>query len=311
MYNDTIKVANKIITFNDLSEIFAQMNEKLMHYKKVSEIEEKKNHMLDYKYQNWTFKDYGSKLKFEIDFYDDTQINFDNYNNFISVFNNRIDEIKSIYVNFTLSYNVELQNQKKDYYTQHINMWIYENKMDIDISLSSEDKKIYDIYELIKKKILNAPRKYDLVIKKKKKITTIVGLAIGFIPSLILTTSLIAIPTFRQICAQGYVLYPILTLLLSLFLGTIIGSSLLESYYEKITPEKKYAGYNEKSGSSIYKDDIEQYTKTSEILIGKNVNNLKYRKKIKKYYKKYKKWIPYELGVMILISILVLFIGNI
>ena len=30
MYNDTIKVANKIITYNDLLEIFSRMQEKLV-----------------------------------------------------------------------------------------------------------------------------------------------------------------------------------------------------------------------------------------------------------------------------------------
>ncbi len=37
MYNDTIKVANKIITDEDLLEIFAQMNEKLIEYKKIND----------------------------------------------------------------------------------------------------------------------------------------------------------------------------------------------------------------------------------------------------------------------------------
>ena len=36
MYNDTIKVANKIITYDDLFEIFTQMNEKLIYYKKIN-----------------------------------------------------------------------------------------------------------------------------------------------------------------------------------------------------------------------------------------------------------------------------------
>ena len=35
MYNDTIKVANKIISYDDLFEIFSKMQEKLMYYKKI------------------------------------------------------------------------------------------------------------------------------------------------------------------------------------------------------------------------------------------------------------------------------------
>ena len=49
MYNDTIKVANKIITYNDLLEIFSRMQEKLVQLKKINAFEEMKNKMLDYK----------------------------------------------------------------------------------------------------------------------------------------------------------------------------------------------------------------------------------------------------------------------
>ena len=37
MYNDTIKVANKIIKYEDLYEIFSAMNEKLVKYKNIYE----------------------------------------------------------------------------------------------------------------------------------------------------------------------------------------------------------------------------------------------------------------------------------
>ena len=94
MYNSAIRVANKIITYDDLFEIFVQMNEKLIYYKKINNMEEKKNHMLEYNYQNWSFKDNGSRLQFDVNFYDDTQVKFDNYNNFISVLNRRLEEIK-------------------------------------------------------------------------------------------------------------------------------------------------------------------------------------------------------------------------
>lgn len=309
MYNDTIKVANKIITSDDLFEIFDSMNEKLVNYKKINEREETKNKMLDYKYQNWTFKDNGSCLRFDVDFYDDTSVRFDNYNNFITIFNTRLDEIKSIYVHFRLSYDVHVEEQKNEYYSQYISIWIYESKMDIDVSLSSEDRKIDDIYELIKNKILNAKPKYDEIIKKKNSITREIGLAIGFIPALIITTLLIFVPIVREIYIESYVVYPVSSLIFSLFIGGTIGSYKLNRYYKHIVPEQKYVGYDSNKGSSIYKDDIDKYVSTSEILIGKNINNLKYRTQIKEYKEKYKKWLPYEFGVLIFISIIILFLG--
>lgn len=311
MYSDTIKVANKIISYDDLFEIFSKMQEKLIYWQKINSSEEMQNRMLDYKYQNWSFKDSGSKLHFDVNFYDDTSIKFDNYNNFMSVFNSRLDEIKNIYLYFNLNYSVEHEGQNHQWYNQHINMNIYEEKMDIDVSLSSDDKKLDDIYDLIKSKILNAPQKYDDVIKKKSSITTIVGLAIGFIPALILSTLLIFVPTVRHIFAISYVLYPICSLILAFVIGGTIGSAKLDVLYKNIVPEKKYAGYDSTNYKSIYKDDIDKYVGTSEILIGKNVNNLQCRKSIIDYRDKYKKYIPYEVGVMLLISIIVLFLGEI
>lgn len=308
MYNDTIKVANKIISYNDLFEIFSRMQEKLVQFKKINDMEEMKNRMLDYKYQNWTFKDNGSKLTFDVDFTDDTSIKFDNYNNFISIFNSRLDEIKYINVYYSISYTTESEGRKSEYYNQHINMTIREDRMDIDVSLSSNDNKISDIYELIKSKVLNAPPKYDKVIQKKSSINTIVGLAIGFIPALIITTLLLFVPTVRKIYATSYVIYPILSVILAFVIGETMGLSKLDKWYKSINPEQKYDGYDTSKHKSIYKDDIDSYIKSSEILIGKNANNLNCRKNIIDSYKKYKKYIPYEIGIMLLMSVIVLFL---
>ena len=233
MYNDTIKVANKIITNSDLEEIFSAMQEKLVYYRKVSSNEEVQNRLLDYPYQRWTFKDTGSSLNFTVNFYDDTSIKFDNYENFMSIFNTRLDEIKDIYVRLSISYGVKNERQN-DYYHQSISMWIYENKMNIDVSLKSDDKKLDDVYETIKNKILSAPPKYDEVIKKKSSINTKVGFAIGMIPSLIIFTLLLLIPAVRQVFAVSYVLYPICVLVLAMFIGFTIGGSKLNGLYKKI-----------------------------------------------------------------------------
>ena len=308
MYNDTIKVANRIVSYDDLFDIFTKMQEKLNYYKKINANEEIKNRTINYKYQVWQFKDRDSKLTFLVDFKDDTTIKFDSYNKFISVFNTRLEEIKYIYVYFSLSYEVSSENYKSHSYHQYINMTIYENKMKIEVNLSSEDKKIDDVYELIKKKVLEAPPKYDTVVEKKSKINTLTAIAIGFIPSLIITTLLLIFPTIRQIFSSGYVIYPIVSFILALAIGGSISATKLDRLYKPINPEQKYAGYDVNKGTRLYKDDIDKYIETSEILIGKNVNNLKNRKEILAYYNKYKKYIPYELGIMLILSIIVIFL---
>ena len=145
MYNDSLKVANKIISYDDLIEIFSKMQEKIVSYQKINKIEEMKNSALDYRYQTWTFKDSGSRLYFQLQFHDNNSIEFDNYNNFITVFNNRLDEIKYVSANLSLSYSVQVEDRSNDYYHQSISMWIYEDRMEISTSLSSADDKLIDI----------------------------------------------------------------------------------------------------------------------------------------------------------------------
>ena len=168
MYNDKLKVANRIITDTDLIDIFNKMWEELEKYNKICKQEEQRNMVYERSYQTWTAENFSGTLKFTVNFDDNTNITFDNYNNFLSIFNNRIYEIKSIYVYYSYHYSVQYPNTTSKYYSQSINMSIYEEKMDVEVSLSSEDKKMDEVYNLIKQKILTAREKYDRVIKKKK-----------------------------------------------------------------------------------------------------------------------------------------------
>lgn len=304
MYDDSIKVANKIISYNDLLEIFTKMHEDFEKYKKIYKNEEVKNKMLDYRYQVWTFKDTSSDLHFTVNFYDDTNIKFDNYNNFYTVFNNRIEEIKSIYVRYSLNYSTTSPNERSEYYNQSISMWIYENKAEINLSLNSRDKKMDNIYELIKSKIANAPVKYDDVVKKKGSISSTVGVALAMIPSIIICILLLFIPSLRMVFSASVVLYPIVCSLIAFLLSGTMASWKLEDLYKSIVPDKKYINY-EKG----YRDDIDKYVETSEILIGKNFHNLENRRQIMEEYNKYKKYLPYEIGMLIILSIIVIFIG--
>ena len=110
---------------------------------------------------------------------------------------------------------------------------------------------------------------------------------------------------------MGYVVFPIASVILAFAIGNVISVFILDKWYKSINPEKKYAGYDSTNYKSIYKDDIDSYVNSSEILIGKNSNNLNCRKNIISCYEKYKKYIPFEIVAMILLSIIVIFLGEI
>lgn len=311
MYNDTIKAENKIISSQDLTEIFQLMGETLKKYLRISQQEEMQNRMLDITYQNYTFKDEGSKMKVVVDFYDNTNIIFDNYDNFMSIFYSRIEEIKSMDVYYKLNYTVITSepNRSRNFYMQSINMYINENKLDITLNLKSDEPKLAEIYNLIKNKVLNAPEKYDIVIREKNKITNAVIFGAGLIPGMLITILLLFVPIINDVFFKGYVVYPLISIFLAYIIGGVFSSSSLDKYYDTIIPDKKYAGYDTTKHKRIYKDDIDSFISTSEILIGKKVNNLRNREAIMTEYKKYKSRIPIELIALLTITIIVIIIG--
>lgn len=309
MYNDTIKVANKIISDTDLADIFQRMDEELKENQQICRQETMQNEKYEREYQHWTTKDFDGSFTCTFNFYDDTNVTVDNYPAFITIFNNRLHEVKDMWVRYNCHYWIQNGNDQK-MVSQHINMSIYEYKMDIEVNLSSDDKKMDDIYQLIKEKILHAPERYDRVIKKKSSITNKIGFALGMIPSLVICTLLVFVPAIRQIYGMTYVLFPIATIILAFMIGNTVFGGKLDRLYSTIVPEKKYAGYDSTNYKSIYKDDIEKFVETSEIIIGKNIDNIKNRKEIVELEKKYSSYIPKELIALLVLSIVMILVGK-
>lgn len=309
MYNETIDTSNKIITNEDLQEIFAKINEEMVNIENLSKEEKIRNQNVDTENQTWAYKNYSATFKCTFNFYDSTTITVDNYDGFINLYNDRLSEIKDMWVRCSLWYSHGI-GYHTDQITNHISLNIYNHKMDIETSLSSSDIHLNGVYELIKDKILNAPERYDNIIKNKSKISNVIGFSIGMIPSLIICTLLAIIPIVRQIYGMTYVLYPIIALVFGFLIGNTLFRGKIDGLYKYIEPEKKYAGYDTTNYKSIYKDDLEDYTKKSEILIGKNINNLNIRKQINELYEKYNKYLPIELLITVGLSIIMIVLGK-
>ena len=194
--------------------------------------------------------------------------------------------------------------------SQNINMNIYEHKMDIEVNLSSEDKKMDDVYQLIKEKILRAPERYDRIIKKKSSITNKIVFALGVIPSLVICTLLVFVPQIREIYGMTYVLFPMAVVILAFLIGNTLFRGTLDRLYSTIVPKQKYTGYNTTNHKSMYKDDIDDFVSTSEIIIGKNIDNLKHRSEISELEEKYSKYIPTELIVLLILSVIMIIVGK-
>lgn len=307
MYNDTITVANKIITDKDLLEIFQMMNDDLEENIEIAKKETIENEKYESNYQHWTVKQFSGNYNCTFNFHDDTSIKVDNYSDLLEVFHNRQNEIKSMWILYSYSYWIQ-DGEKQDYISQRINLAIYENSMNINFDLSSEDEKMNNIYQLIKEKILKAPTRYSRIIRKRRFISNKMYLAFGLIPSLILCTLLLFVPAIKEIFSNFFILYPITVLLFGFLLGSLLLGSKLQGLYSTLIPNQKYERFDMNKNKSIYKDDTNEYLSKGEIIIGKNTKNIKKRKEIIRMEKKYNKYIPVELFILVIISIFVLFL---
>ncbi len=294
MYNDSIKINDKIITSKDLLEIFDVMNKTWEQYKKTYYIEEQKNKMLESNYQTWTFKDNGSKLNFKIIFFDESNNIFDNYNDFISIYNNRLNEIKSINVEYYLVYDTDSLKEPRIRYNQSINMDIKENYINIDFNINNQDSKLDDVLNLIKSKISDAPKMKDEILKNKSKIINTISLSIGLIPAMVLLIIFLLIPTINNIFLKGYIVYPICSIIIAIIIGRIISSKKTLKYYDSF---------------KALKQDSSDNIQICEVLIGSNINNINIRSTIINEYNKYKKILIKEIIGLTIISIIVVVIG--
>lgn len=309
MYSDTLDVSNKIISDGDLLEIFEKMKEDMDENIRICNEETIRNEKYERNYQQWTTKDFRGKFIADVYFYDSTNIHFDTYEAFISVFHNRIQEIKNINIHFSYSYET-LENGIMNMQNQYIDLTIKENKMSISVHLKSTDNKMNDVYNIIKDKILNAPEKYDRIIKKRSAICTKAMIALGIIPSIIICTLLAFVPSIRELYGSTYILYPIAVLLLGFMIGGTIFSRKMDALYSTIMPQRKYAGYDSKNHNTVYKDDVDSYINSSEIIIGKNIDNLNKRNKIKELDEQYSRYIPIELVVILGMSLVIIVISQ-
>ena len=311
-YDTTISSVNKVISSEDIKKIIEEMKKTIDRYKAIGELEAKRNFNFDYDDEEYYFKDNESKITFHVNFTDSTESKIDDYDTFMDIFEKRLKEIKYIYVSFNLNYQVKLPatpTKEKIYDStyQTITLTIYENKFDIETRLKSEDRKVDNIYNLIKKIVNDSPTKYDNIIKKRGLIQMFLGISYTLVPSIVLTALILIInESIRDTIMNYAYLYPFISLGISFALSSPVMVR-MTMLYKSIIPEQKYAGY--KDHKSVYTDDVESFISKSEVTIGKNYKNLEIRKSIQKMLDFSKKIILPELGLLVIVSIIVFIIS--
>lgn len=311
MYNESINTNNKIISTDLILNIFGRMNELIKSYTSKANKEEQTYNSLSFENQlnmKREFSNFISDFSFTVDFYDSTNITINNYESFMGIFNSRLHEIRSIISNFSISY-FDVNNKSC---SNSINLMIFENSFDIRVAIDNSNNEMTELFNYIKNSIYGAPEKYDFVMKNKSKICFLYTFALGSIVAIILSVILVCMPPVFSILTGGYwMLFPVICLIFGYFLGTLLFSGSISNLYKNIDVEKIYDGYDPNTFESKYKSDKSSYINSSEVIIGKNIDNLSNRNKIKDLYYEKKKYIKFELIAIVVITLILLFIQTI
>ena len=311
-YDTTIKAANRIIANTDIRKIFEEMYKTLQKYQAISAVEKKRNEKYDSDDQEASFIDESSKMTFEVNFTDSTESRLDNYDEFMNVFDTRLKEIKSIYVSYSLNYSVRkpktpTKEKIYNYENQSIHLLIYPDKFEIETKLKSDDRKLDNIYNLIRNIVTSSPVKYDKLIKKRSLYQILIGISFCLIPSTILCLVLLANESLRESIFEYAYLFPLMCLGIAFAMSSLVFIK-LSSMYKSIIPDQRYAGLS-KDMKSTYVDDVDDFTKKSEVIIGKNYKNLEIRKSLNDMISLCKKLILPELGGVGIVSIIIYYIS--
>lgn len=304
---DNLNLSNRIITVDDIIDVVEKMYNTIEQYKQKSAEEMKPNEGLKSSEQRWQFKDLGSNVKCYITYVNGNSVTYSNFDDFRAILKDRNEEVKSFHASLYLGYSTKPTEAFDKVTHQGITFYVYEDNVSLHYDTNEGEQYLRETYDYIMNKMNSSVERYDNTIKKKGMISFVVGLAIAFIPAIILGTSLLLVESIKEIYISGYIVYPLLTILFACLLGALLGPYMLEGYYKNIVPNKKYVGYS--NGKSVYKDDVENFTNKNEVLIGKNAHNIEKREIIKETYNKYKKMIPVELIITLVISIVIIIMG--
>lgn len=283
MYDENLDIKNKIISDTDILEILEKMNEYLITMKQ-------------------RYRDNQHYEIFDCIFWldDNTNLTIKGYENILSIFNTRFSEIRDMHISCSFSYF----NGIKDRINSSMMLFIRTHEISQHIKIDNNDSDMKELYSFVKNKILNAPAKYDRVIKKRATIRNKICFALGVIPSIVVCTFLLFLPLVNQIYHEVPVAYPLFSIILGYMVGVGIFNSSLDDLYSPMIPDK-YSKYDTSEHKLVYYDDVDKFISCGEVIIGKNCNNLKNRKEILRLEQKYSKYIPIELLVILVISFII------
>lgn len=308
------KIVNKQIPISSIIDVANYLEKYKEDYLKKFYDDELKNKNIPIKEQIWLYKYGHAEVNYTIEFYDGKSITEKNYNWFIDNIKNP-KSIKYIELALNIWYTSDISNDESQSNSIHVDISFREAFSDLrycDLYLSVETKnresEAYSIHSNIVDILEKNEERFNKTIKLRQlriqSFSIVVGLILSYILYLLLIINKSALNPIMISYLSNKYLIVFGQWFLAILLGNLFGCWYILSIYRPLLPNTRYVGYDYSSSKSIYKDDIDEYVKHSEIHIGQFWDADQRRSKIEKIYKITIKIIL----VQLLISIVLFFV---
>ena len=307
-------IVNKQIPISSIIDVANYLEKYKEDYLKKFHDDELKNKNIPIKEQRWSYGYSHAEVNYIIEFHDGKSITEKNYNWFIDTIKNP-KVIKCIELALNIWYTSDISNDESQSNSIHVDISFRESFSDLrycDLYLSVETKnresEAYSIHSNIVDILEKNEERFNKTIKLRQlriqSFSIVVGLILSYILYLLLSINKSALNPIMISYLSNKYLIVFGQWFLAILLGNLFGCWYILSIYKPLLPNTRYAGYDYSSSKSIYKDDIDEYVKHSEIHIGQFWDAAQRRSKIEKIYKITNKIIL----VQLLISIVLFFV---
>lgn len=308
------KIVNKQIPISSIIDVANYLEKYKEDYLKKFYDDELKNKNVPIKEQRWLYQYGHAEVNYTIEFYDGKNITEKNYNWFIDTIKNP-KIIKCIELALNIWYTSDISNDESQSNAIHANIYFREafsslrySDLELSVETKNRESEAYGIHSNIVNILEKNEERFNKTIKLRQlriqSFSIVVGLILSYILYLLLIINKSALnPVMVSYLSNKYLIV-FGQWFLAILLGNLFGSWYILSIYKPLLPNTRYAGYDYSSLKSIYKDDIDEYVKHSEIHIGQFWDVAQRRSKIEKIYKITNKIIL----VQLLISIVLFFV---
>ncbi len=292
------KFQNRQIPLKTIENVANYLEILKEEYNKKFEIDDRKNESINYGERNYEYGKGESKLIYEIEYENGTNIKEENYNWFIANINPS-KKIKYIGINFSVHFYTTKQDMRKfenkceEYNNISIVIRMEEDDGRIFANTTRQENNTNKYYNDIINMFNNNEERYNKTIKHRNIrrfcFCTTIGIILSYIIYFILKINMNVFPKEIESLLNNKIFIVLGQWIMAISCGHLFSSWYISSLYIPIIPPRYYVGNNK------YEDSIELYVRKAEVHIGRYWDAGIRRRKIEILYKYCKKIVLIQL----------------